>query len=319
MKLKPRISWVALTGGLGNQLFQFSCALNRSENIYLDSSLLKPRLNHYGNPELTSFQLPNYVIENDFTSRNSKFSGRITGLLLRNGLLETGFQSNRVAQYGIKLIAFIFLSILRMHFIYPVINQGVGFSVLKSKRKNELLIGYFQSYLWAIKPEVKSKLMQIVPREESEELLMLKNMAIIEKPLIVHIRLGDYKAEKHFGLPDSKYYSQAINLLWKTNKYNKIWVFSDEPELAVHRLDKEYSPDIRWINEVGASPTQTLQAMRFGSGYVIANSTFSWWGAFLSFTPYAPVVAPDPWFAGMEDPTDLIPPNWIRVNSITTP
>ena len=72
---------------------------------------------------------------------------------------------------------------------------------------------------------------------------------------------------------------------------------------------------VRWINSVDASVASTLQAMRLGHGYVVANSSFSWWAAFLSFNGASEVVAPSPWFKGMDDPKDLIPPNWSQVDA----
>ena len=55
--------------------------------------------------------------------------------------------------------------------------------------------------------------------------------------------------------------------------------------------------------------------MRLGRGYVIANSTFSWWAAYLSLNPGVEVVVPSPWFMGMEDPGELIPPNWKQLDA----
>ena len=72
---------------------------------------------------------------------------------------------------------------------------------------------------------------------------------------------------------------------------------------------------IRWIDSVDDSVVATLQAMRLGRGYVIANSTFSWWAAYLSLNPGVEVVAPSPWFMGMEDPKELIPPNWKKFDA----
>jgi hypothetical protein len=53
--------------------------------------------------------------------------------------------------------------------------------------------------------------------------------------------------------------------------------------------------------------------MRLGHGFVIANSSFSFWGAMLANrSEDIDVVAPEPWFSGMPEPRDLIPPNWLR-------
>jgi hypothetical protein len=69
------------------------------------------------------------------------------------------------------------------------------------------------------------------------------------------------------------------------------------------------------IPEIDRSPAATLEVMRFGAGYVIANSSFSWWAAFLSKKPDVEVIAPQPWFQGMDEPRDLIPPNWQRIEA----
>jgi len=71
------------------------------------------------------------------------------------------------------------------------------------------------------------------------------------------------------------------------------------------------------MENIDNSSASTLEAMRFGRGYVIANSTFSWWGAYLSHTDHAEVIAPDPWFQGMDSPDSLIPRNWQKRNSLS--
>jgi hypothetical protein len=58
--------------------------------------------------------------------------------------------------------------------------------------------------------------------------------------------------------------------------------------------------------------------MRYGSSYIIANSSFSWWGAYLRKNQNAPVYAPNKWFKGMDDPDQLLPPDW-RIVQINNP
>jgi hypothetical protein len=97
--------------------------------------------------------------------------------------------------------------------------------------------------------------------------------------------------------------------------FDKIWIFSDEPQLArvIHSLSTKIP--IEWIDNKLMSAAETLQLFRRCDGYIIANSSFSWWAAMLSHTINPIVIAPTKWFRNLEDPVDLIPPSWLRVNS----
>jgi hypothetical protein len=97
---------------------------------------------------------------------------------------------------------------------------------------------------------------------------------------------------------------------------NTIWIFSDEIARAKELIEVDLDSNlVRWIEEVDQSPASTMELMRHGVGYVIANSTFSWWAAYLSYNTGSPVIAPDPWFKEIEEPAGLIPPSWNRLNA----
>jgi hypothetical protein len=72
---------------------------------------------------------------------------------------------------------------------------------------------------------------------------------------------------------------------------------------------------IEWIDNTNLSASETLQLFRRCDGYIIANSSFSWWAAMLSQAVNPIVIAPTKWFRNLEDPKELIPPSWLRVNS----
>ena len=83
--------------------------------------------------------------------------------------------------------------------------------------------------------------------------------------------------------------------------------------MAREFLPKDCGLPIRMIDQVNGSTALTFEIMRLGYGYVLANSTFSWWAAYLTRNLEVEVVAPEPWFIGHPDPDLLIPRDWHRI------
>jgi hypothetical protein len=154
-----------------------------------------------------------------------------------------------------------------------------------------------------------------VPSFGKAEIDSYRILAQVEHPVVIHLRLTDYNLENAFGIPSPNYYKDALRLLGENIQIGKVWIFSDDQEKAREILPQSITQDARWIPEICQSAACTLEVMRLGSHYIIGNSTFSWWGAFLSYADNATVIAPTPWFQGMEEPRDLIPPNWLRVDA----
>ena len=118
------------------------------------------------------------------------------------------------------------------------------------------------------------------------------------------------------GLLSETYYENGINFLKSEGITEEIWVFSDDSSAAASTLRFLGGRQVRWIsdyvNELSAE--EEMMLMTFGGAHIIANSTFSWWGAYLSKSSRC-IVAPEHWFQYKEEPLDLIPPNWIRLRS----
>jgi hypothetical protein len=130
------------------------------------------------------------------------------------------------------------------------------------------------------------------------------------------MRGGDYHNEKKFGLPTSGYYRKAIQHQLSHKKYEYVMVFTNDEKMAYEKLIGINLTNLVMISErESLSPNETIELMRLGTDYVISNSTFGWWGAFLSKSNVAKVIFPDPWFKGMTEPNQLIPPNWTRIQS----
>ena len=309
----PKKTIISLTGGLGNQLFQLAAGLSaaQSEELILEWNLGRPRLNKHGMPEIASFLLPTNVGLGRKRKKNW-LAGKSTGYMLRMGFEPKSFEKFSVYFSFTRTLASIVISIYFKNFykIFPARKHG--FHVLSDGAKGNLIVGYFQSYKWASQHGVLESLQSLTISRDNSKLAEMKSLALIEKPLIVHVRLGDYKNETSFGILPSTYYERSIRRMWESGLYKKIWVFSDEPELAKGILTFLPSENLRWIEEIDDSASLTLEVMRYGHGYVIGNSTFSWWGAFLSVTVNAKVLAPEPWFRNLPTPEELIPPHWGR-------
>jgi len=307
---------LSLTGGLGNQLFQLSAGLKISAGGQLNISTIygKPRQNKEGRAEIFSFSLPGRV-KNDSHKSAPWLVNKIAGYLLRIGIAPRGLEKFKFLLTLIRITITIVFNIFLKEMTSIIYAKNIGYTELKVKKGNSLIFGYFQSYRWAIDPNVKKEMMAIHVSEHADIVLEYSKLAEIEKPLIVHVRLGDYLNEKDFGIPSVSYYTKGIEHVLSFNKCSTIWLFSDDVELAKSFISEENNLPIRVFGQICDSTAVTFEVMRLGFGYVVANSTFSWWAAFLSKNSDVEVVAPDPWFAGINEPVDLIPINWKRMNS----
>jgi len=306
---------VILNGGLGNQLFQLAAALSMGEDaeIVLNSAAGESRTREQHGMEIAGFKLPTRVKSSKKISAGF-FVKKRSNLLLRLSTYSASTTKLRVLHRRVLKV----IEIVIGRIAYPkakcVVPYGLGYSKLTAKNLNSaVLIGYFQSYKWASNPSVLSELMRLEPKNPSQVFMDFQKLAIKENPLIVHIRLGDYLKEKSFGVPSNEYFAKALNALWHENMYGKIWLFSDRPTQAMEMFPHEFSSCVRLVEGAEMTSAENLQLMRHGHGYVISNSTFSWWGAFLTFNKDAKVVAPFPWFTKIREPLDLLPPHWERV------
>jgi hypothetical protein len=299
-------------GGLGNQLFQYAYALRQSrENsskVFLNPNLAVVRTDELGNPEISKYLLDSKVIiEPSITEPKiiKKFIG--TGLRLSN--LQNRYKSFFLSKC-FSLVNRVLLSIYFQENVKMFFSRNTGYWFSKVENRSSLSVGYFQSHRYSDHKEDLDVLRELVPLNINPEQQSLLRSAEIESPLVVHVRLADYRMENSFGIPSQNYYQSAIVSQFHSGLYKKIWLFSDEPDEAINFIPEDYLDKVRNISQTIKDPIWTLEAMRLGKGYVIANSTFSWWGAYLSHTKEPVVVYPKPWFQGMPDPIDICPPSW---------
>lgn len=139
--------------------------------------------------------------------------------------------------------------------------------------------------------------------------------ALIQKhnSICVHIRRGDYvnvnQDELFLPMP-LDYYERAFQALSSIVDVPHLFFFSDDPEWVKENL-KLNAPSTLVI---GNPDYEDLALMSLCKHFIIANSTFSWWGAWLSQSPHKQVYAPKQWFNNSQnDTSDLIPTAWIKI------
>lgn len=306
-------SLTVITGGLGNQLFQIARGMfvSKDKSLIVDKSLGIPRLNQHGRPEVSAYFDDSIFV--DAKANRDVLGGRIFNFALRFGISSKNSKFRERLIPLIEMLCRIGFLMLRGKLLRFSISSGIGYDS-RVKIRSAVQVGYFQTFRWLENPQVFSTFKEMKVREAGRDLINLTRAAEKARPLIVHCRFGDYKAESDFGIPERRYYQCALDLMFSKFDYPEIWVFSDEIELAKKKIPEFYHERVRWIEDVDNSSASSLDAMRLGNGYIIANSTFSWWGAMLTENIGAPVVAPNKWFKNAEDPVDLIPNSWIRID-----
>ena len=168
------------------------------------------------------------------------------------------------------------------------------------------LYGFFQSEKWFknIESEIRDDF-----SFKSEILKPCQNMIQeIENPISLHIRRGDYVFNENHPVQPIEYYEQALSYF---DKDDSVIVFSDDPNWCNEQ--KLFSDD-RFLIAEGNTNYVDICLMSLCNAHIIANSSFSWWGAWLANSKK--VIAPKNWFGpdyANNDTKDLFPEGWIKL------
>ena len=303
--------YVVLNGGLGNQLFGIAAALYLNEEIAVLGGISNAHLEQDkeialklfdNNPHIEYLKAPIYL--------RPKLK-KIHNLFLISGLRARNSIAVKCAPLLKALVEKTCQIYLRKSF-HVHVADNLGFS--ECRKSNTVLVGYYQSYKWMEKDEVRRTISSAIRAVSlPSELVHFESGTEI---IIVHVRLGDYRQEKNFGILPKDYYSRAIAMALSENPTSIIWVFSDEPKIAREYIDERFHSVTQWISEsYELDAKATLRAMTLGSTFVIANSTLSWWGAILSDKNTKKVYFPIPWFENATMPRDLIPTDWTPIEA----
>jgi len=304
-----------LSGGLGNQIFQYIAACEIFENLefQIDCSTLNPRVDKEGEPDLAQFKL-----NKNTKFVNSDFSKVQKILILGLLHLSSVGPDNTIKRKCIRVLKPLVLILLERTFFKGInlaIADGIGGCEPNMSKRESILIGNFHSYSWFDKNPRKYS-HEIVLKEKFASLDIFHNQAQREMPLVVHIRLGDFTELEELNVVTPKFFMDSVNDAWNSGKYRKIWVFSNDENSAQQFLPTNLLIHIRIIDTRDFSPAQILEVMKLGVGYVISNSTFGWWAATLSTQLEPEVYVPSIWYKSVAEPKNLIRSCWTRVTTV---
>lgn len=132
----------------------------------------------------------------------------------------------------------------------------------------------------------------------------------------LHVRRGDYANNPNttatHGLCSLDYYRNAVRRISEQVSQPHFFVFSDDIDWVKDNLNVDFPCQYVSHNQ-GIESYNDMRLMSMCQHHIIANSSFSWWGAWLNPQANKIVVAPQRWFANQNDVRDLLPQNWVRM------
>ncbi len=275
---------VRLSGGLGNQLFQYAMARRLSLK---HGAVLELDCGAFESDTKRRFELHAFAYPSQLVIRSIQMETR--GLFRRRWAepLET---------------------IREKHFHF----DADAFSA--PLHKSVHVTGYWQTekYFKDVESHIRQDLAFVeVPDDANQRML---DKITSSRAISVHFRRGDYVSEKHtadyHGVPPEAYYSRAIAWIAERVSGSECFIFSDDPHWIKQHVNIQLPMTVVDINSP-LKPAADLRLMAACRHHVLANSTFSWWGAWLNPRTDKLVVAPNRWFLGApSDPKDLLPAGW---------
>jgi hypothetical protein len=267
-------------GGLGNQLFQYAAgrrlAIEHGTDLVLDLGWIRYEAHMAATPR--QFELWQFDVSAD----------------------RVEFDPLAVARWERRQRRF------RRPAGLTVVRQAEGDMSVDPRvldaPDNVLLIGYWQSeqYFFDVRDDI------------------LKELGFANQTdgrlAAVHVRRGDYvtheRTKAFHGVLPELYYREALRFVAERSEASHFYAFSDDPNWVEQKLASSVSFEL----VRGGTPHDDLRRMAGCRHHVIANSSFSWWGAWLGEGEGSVVVAPMRWFADATvDASSIVPERWVRL------
>lgn len=287
---------VQLTGGMGNQMFQYSVGRHLAIK---NKTVLKLDVSFFETYEWHEYSLAPFCLEASIATEQE----------LR------GYKNTNISLWQRFLKKFKIASDIKFA---KIVESGLEFHPdVLDVPDNTYLEGYFQSekYFDAIKAQIKKELsIKILPTPANQ---LIIDQIKSSNSVSLHIRRGVYasvpEVNKAHGLKPLAYYYDSLDFIKsKTNDFT-VFVFSDDIVWAKENLKLETNHVFVDQNN-DKTDYEDIRMMSLCKHNILANSTFSWWAAWLNENPEKIVIAPKVWYNDTSRNTqDLIPEGWVRI------
>lgn len=287
-----------ILGGIGNQMFQYAAgralSLSTGQSHLLDVSDFSGYALHNG-----------YELDRVFNVAGERADVQVVRDML-------GWKARPLGKRLLRRQEFAWLR-GEQFVVEPYSHYWPDFSKLTC---DCYLFGYWQSerYFKSAEVQLRKEFIFREPLSGRNSVLAAEISAC--QSVSVHIRRGDYvndpKTRAILCTCSEDYYLRAINYIAGQVNHPVFYIFSDDVGWAKQRLQISY-PSVFVDHNFRAESYRDMQLMSLCHHHIIANSSFSWWGAWLNGKPGKRVVAPLTWFCGGADARDLIPSEWLRL------
>lgn len=291
---------VQLLGGMGNQMFQYALAkhlsIKNKTNFKLDVSFLQNRV-YIKNYVYRNYDLDIFNIEENFLNED------ILPIYNKNYNIKSIL--NRVIHYlKVSLKGFIYVREKHFHFDINILSL-----------KNKIYLnGYWQSvkYFESIEDIIRKDF-----TFKNNILLIsnnIKNKIIETESICLNVRRGDFLFDKNIGFIGNNYILDATNKISEYISNPVYFIFSDDIEWCEQNIKLKHQMYFISHKHKGYKFDNYLHLMTLCKHFIIPNSTFAWWAAWLASNPNKVVIAPKNWFINPKiDTSDVLPENWIKI------
>ncbi len=284
-----------LIGGLGNQMFQYACARAISEELKLPLKVTHDMFWAYAThngPELERVFSLKLDVASPVELRCVIGAVRSPSVV-RRVLAKNSFDFLRGKYFIVE----------------PCYRYWDG--LLDRARGGGYLHGYWQSERYFLKHAAIIRNTFTFRRQLTDVNAELERAIRGSVAVSVHVRRGDYVKDSVHGTCPPEYYFSAIERVRQRMPGGiRFFAFSDEPKWVAEVLLPRYPGMVLVDHNRGENSCNDMRLMSLCQHNIIANSSFSWWAAWLNGNKEKIVVAPHRWYAKNIDTRDLIPNEW---------